>query len=271
MEQARWGWRACLAAGLIAATAPPAFALSVSPPVVELRASAGSRLHGAFVVTNDTEEPSTVTVETEVLSRTGYVQRDPNEWLTVTPSLLELAPGEVGEVTYDVSVPEDARGELAAVVVFVQNLAPQAGGVQMRFGMSVYVSVSGTEELEVRVDSMALRLSEHSAQAWLRIANHGNVHCRPEGSVLVNDPSGRTLGQGQLVRGAPVHPGQQGTFVVSLPDGLRLAQGTYQLVADLTCYAASQVPSRLHVRQVGDIQESGQWASTDPPAVIPDH
>jgi hypothetical protein len=242
----------------------------VSPPVVELRATAGSRLHGAFVVTNDTEEPGTVTVETEVLSRTGYVQRGPKEWLTVTPSLLELAPGESGEVTYDVSVPEDARGELAAVVVFVQNLAPQAGGVQVRFGMSVYVSVSGTEELALAVEEIALRSSQEASQVWLRNANAGNDHCRPEGSVLVNDPSGHTLGQGQLVRGAPVHPGQQGTFVVSLPDGFHLAQGTYQLVADLTCHAASQVPSRLHVRQVGEVLESGQWVSTGSPAVIPD-
>lgn len=269
MIQDQWAGVACMVAGLVAGANAPAFALSVDPPVVELRAAAGSRVNGAFRVTNDTTGPILITVETERLSPTGYVQRHPQEWLEVTPSRVSLAPGEATEVAYRVFVPEGIEGELAATVVLVQELGSQheGVGVQVRFGMALYVSIAGTEQLDLRVEHMTLEPHDESPHAWIHLVNQGNIHCRPEGSIIVEDAQGQAIAQGRLLRSLPVHPGQPASFAVPCP-GLRADPGTYHLRVDFTCFSVAQLPSHVSVVHSGTVDETGQWTPTDPPTAI---
>lgn len=129
------------------------YALSVNPSVVELRVGAGNHSQGVFLVTNDTQEPIAITVETEPLSPIGYLPYPPDEWLVISPTAFELNSNETQEVSYTLTVPNAVQGELAAEVVFVQNLkVKSSGGIQVRFGTALYVSIQQTERLEMTAD-----------------------------------------------------------------------------------------------------------------------
>ena len=255
----RCGW--CVAVWLCAGPGLTAWALSVSPPVVELRVSAGARSEGSFLVRNDTQQPLVLTVETEALSPQGYLQRPCADWLQVAPDRLVLEPGQQDEVRYTVSVPAGAQGELAAEVVFVQAFSsPETGGVQVRFGMALYVSIAGTEQLDLRVEPMRLQAGQPPT-VWIPMTNQGNVHCRPQGTVTVIGVQGQLVAQGILSRGLPVPPAQTATFSVPLGETL-MPPGTYRLLVDLTCHATANLPAHVSVEQAGHLDENGQWIAS---------
>ena len=244
---------------------PVASALGVSPTIIELQAAPGSSSHGAFAVTNETGAPIVVTVEIEAMGPSGYAGRDLSKWLAVSPAHLELAPGQSQDVAYTIAVPTGESGELAAEVVFVQNVG--AGSVQVRFGMAVYMSIKGTERLDLAIEEMALRRSrEGLASAWLRIANHGNIHCRPEGQIRVWHADGTLMSEQAMIRGMPVPPGGTSSFQVEFPS-LRIDPGTYDLEAELSCYARAGIPVTLRAKQaatIGVSDEHTDAASTGP-------
>ena len=262
----RCGW--FVAVWLCAGPGLTAWALSISPPVVELRVSAGARAEGSFLVRNDTQQPLVLTVETEALSSQGYLQRPCADWLQVAPDRLVLEPGQQDEVRYVVSVSAGAQGELAAEVVFVQAFSsPETGGVQVRFGAALYASIEGTERLSVRAVNVGLHTDREAADVRFRLENTGNVHCRPEGELTVDDGAGRVVARGVLPRSAPAHPAHTDVFIAPLA-GVRLAPGPYHVTADLTCAAAADVSATVHVDARGTMDDAGQWheISTNPPS-----
>ena len=244
-------------------------ALSVEPTVVELRAATGAQASGVFHVFNDAEEPATILVEPQPISTASYGKRPPQDWLTLSPSTLTLAPKQKGAVSYRVRVPSDTSGELAAEVVFVQNLSgTAASGVQVRFGMALYVSVTGTERLQLLVEPLRLQ-GAHPPSVLVPITNQGNVHCRPEGSVVVTGDKGAAIAHGTLSRGMPAPPGQTAHFTVPLSEA-DLPPGTYQLQLDLRCRATADLPARWTVEQTGRLDETGQWIPAHDAAAIHD-
>lgn len=225
---------------------------------MELRVPAGGQAGGSFTVSNETAGPILVVVEAEALTPKGYAPVEPAAWLQLQPSSVILQAGESAKVAYAVRVPHDAVGELASEVVFVQHIGTERGGVQVRMGMALYVAVAGTERLALSIEQMALHASKDGAQAQLRIANHGNIHCRPEGMVSLVNANGQPVAQGRLNRGMPIHPDGIGTFTVpmAVPQ-----PGTYQLTAELTCHASTEAPVRLRAVQQGELHATGSWTT----------
>ena len=230
--------------------------MTVSPSIIEQRAAPGSTLEGKFHVRNETDQPIAVRVQTEPIGQ-GYAPLAPSHWLVLAPDRLDLAPGQESSLAYQIRVPKKAAGELASEVVFVQDM-PSAG-LQVRFGMAVYVSIEPTERLALDVERMELRVSgDRSVSAWMEIANHGNVHCRPEGTVRVLDADGRQLDQQPLIRGMPVPPSGSASFGVPMP-ALRVAPGAYTIGAELGCHAVSGIPVQLSARRSGRVTDSYGW------------
>ncbi len=253
----RWAWLA--ACGLALSLRPsPAAALSVEPGVVELRAHAGTPAEGVFHVTNDTEEPVEVSVVLESLAA-GYAPAAPGEWLQVSPTHLQLSPGSRQDVAYTVRVPTEARGELAAMVVFEHSVG--AGTVQVRFGMALYAAVAGTEALELTLDPMQL-IPGSPAFVRIPVTNRGNVHCRPEGTVTVTGADGMVQGRAVLPVQMPAHPGSTAHFSAALP-ATPLPPGDYELLADLTCQSVAVTPVPLRARQAGQLDADGRWSVPD--------
>lgn len=256
MTSVRW---LILAGGLLAA-APSAAALSVTPNVVELRAPVGDAVTGAFEVVNETAAPVRVQMELEPLLGSGPL---PDGWLQVTPHAFELAPGATTEVRYAVSVPEQQSGELSAMVVFAQE---PSGGLQVRFGSALYVSVRGTERLAATLEPMMM---DGGAETVVRVpvTNTGNVHCRPDGRVrLSRGPT--TVSESTLSMGMPALPGRTEGFRVALPGG-PFAPGAYQLSVDLACHATGLTPLVLTASQSGRVDANGSWVNDEIPIASP--
>jgi hypothetical protein len=251
-----WAW-AC-AAWL--APGPPAAALTVAPTVIEARAAAGGTIEGRFTVANETAAPTDIRVELEPLSPTAYGAQSPAAWLRMNPERFALGPGQSVEVAYAAAVPAAAQGELAAEIIFVQD-PPAGGGIQVRFGVALYVSVAGTERLRLEPGPMSLHPGT-PATIRLTLGNGGNVHCRPEGRVSVRDAAGRSAGQGILARGMPALPGRADAFTVALAGG-PLGPGAYRLTADLTCPATAGPPLALQIEQSGRLDEDLHWLADD--------
>lgn len=253
-------WLPVLAAGcLMTAWGSKALALTIGPSVVELRAPAGGEASGQFTVGNDTNGPILVIMETEPLTSKGYAPIEPSVWLSVRPSSVIVQAGESAQVAYAVRVPHEAAGELAAEVVFVQHIGMERGGVQVRMGMAVYAAVAGTERLAASIEQMALQTGKDGAHIQLRIANRGNVHCRPEGLVRLLSADGQVTAQGRLNRGMPIHPDAVGTFTVpiNVPE-----PGAYQITADLACHGSAD-PVRLTAVQQGELNAAALWSPSN--------
>jgi len=249
-------WSAIGGLGLWAA--PPVGALSVSPTVVELRLAVGATAQGAFQVVNDTQSPVTLSVEVESLAPASYAPLSPDQWLQVSPATLTLAPRQQAEVAYVVVVPHDLSGELAAEVVFVQHVSSgSATGLQVRFGMAVYISIAGTERLQLKAGSLRLQNGQPPT-VLIPLTNDGNVHCRPEGSVVVRNGHGEILAHGTLTRGMPAPPRRVEHFTIRLAAPV-FAPGMYQVTADLTCYATAEPPAHVIVETTGELSPDGQW------------
>ena len=241
--------------------APHAWALSVDPSIVEQRAAPGAALEGAFRVRNETDQPVAVRVEMESIASRGYLPLAPAQWLALTPERLELAPGQTRDLSYRIRVPAQAAGELAAEVVFVQDMT--SAGLQVRFGMAVYVSIEDTERVSLEMERMELRVGgDDSVSAWMQIANHGNVHCRPEGLVQVADASGGVMDRQPLTRGMPAPPSGSASFSVPMPS-VRAAPGAYRLTAEVGCHTVAGLPVQLTATRFGQITESRGWINRD--------
>lgn len=264
MRRHGWVLKVVAAAAIMTVWSSSARALTIGPSVVELRAPAGGRATGQFTVSNETSGPILVMVEAEPLAPKGYVPVEPSVWLTLTPSSVILQAGESANVAYAIHVPHDAAGELASEVVFVQHIGADKGGVQVRMGMAIYTAITGTERLALSLEHMALQAGKDGGHIQMRVANQGNIHCRPEGTVSLTAADGRVVAQGKLNRGMPIHPEGAGTFMVpiTLPE-----PGSYQLAADLTCQASAESPVRLTSVQQGAFNAAGSWVASTPVSI----
>jgi len=235
---------------------PAAWGVSVNPTVVELRGAVGEQGEGAFEVTNDGTQATTISVDAEPLAA-AYTAHTPSEWLTVNPASFTLQPGERGQVVYRVTVPRGAEGELAAEIVFAQ----EADGLQVRFGAALYLAVEGTEQLRLELEPLSLRGGTPPV-VIVPVSNRGNLHCRPEGEVAIHRAQGDhgVAAHGRLPPGMPALPGRTERFFVSMtPD--TLPPGPYQLRAQLQCHNAAGLPAALVGEQVGVLHEDGRWTS----------
>ena len=236
--------------------------LSVQPTVAELRARPGAALNGDFQVVNDTESPLHLRVEVEPLGPSVYARIPPAQWLSLSSHVVTLEPGQTLPVTYTIRVPQSAVGELAAEVVFVQDMP--GGGLQVRFGTAVYVSIEDTEELSVEIGELHLDAGVHPVLR-VPIMNRGNVHCRPEGHVGVVDDDGTVLARGTIARGMPTFPGRVEHFDAPLTGGPFAAPGGYRLEVQLTCHTIAALPTQVSAMQPGTLDDAGHWQPTTTP------
>ena len=242
-----------------AAVAPAAGAITVDPTVVELSLPPAGRHEGAFHVLNDGDAPLRVRVEVESLSA-AYAPRAPADWLTLAAETVDVPASGRVDVPFTVQVPDGTSGELAAMVVFIQD-APGDGGIQVRFGTAVYAAVRGTEELALEFGEPYI-ISGPPPALLLPVTNHGNVHCRPTGSVRVRSDT-EMLGEAELAVGMPVAPGGTERFRVPWPGALAPGR-PYAIEVAWICERREDPPVPLQGRFTG-IWDGHAWQSTEQP------
>jgi len=213
--------------------------IGVEPTVTEISLSPGKRRAETFTVLNDGDKAIHVKVELEDWERKEE-GIEVASWLEVKPLKFELGPGEVRKVKYKIEVPEEAKGEVMAMVFF-GSIAPAGGGVgiQTRFGVSIYVAIKGTEIVEANIEKLdVVKYGSESSENYginfgVSVENMGNVHIRPKGKVIVEDKEGNRIKELDVFYGFPVFPQAKRTFP-AIWKGEMLPPGEYKAKATVT-------------------------------------
>lgn len=136
----------------------PDYRMQISPiknAIKELKP--GEEYRGRFEVTNRGAKAIDFKVEGAPYSvsnqnydpdfSTKNAYTELNEWMTVTPSEGEVAPGESIEVEYVINVPEDAHGgqQNAAIIVQATNLDDNGGSAVQALNQIAFVIYSNIQ------------------------------------------------------------------------------------------------------------------------------
>ena len=199
----------------------------------------GSTIQRRVEVSNDTDESQDVQLYAAAAAvengefnfGEGRAVNDLTRWTTVTPSTLNLAPGEDDTATVKLAVPSDAPPGEQYGVVWAEVRSPatsqQALGAVNRVGIRMYVSIGpGGEpptDFEIR-DITGYRGPDGRPVVEARIDNTGGRAIDLSGELnLTNGPGGLSAGPFDANPGTTVGVGQtaelRAVLDQAVPDG----------------------------------------------------
>lgn len=179
----------------------------------------GAPFEGVILLKNNGAETADVRVSqadylfqadgTNTYGEPGTAPRSNARWLTVTPALLKLAPGETQTVRYKGTAPADPklRGTFWSMVMVEPNAAAAitpadepgkvAVGLQttIRFAVQIVteIGLAGTKSLKVLDKSIVQADGKRTLQ--LDIANDGEQLLIPTATVELFDAKGASVGR----------------------------------------------------------------------------
>ncbi len=231
-----------------------AYALKITPTVVELKAKPGEILSRTIEVMNETENPLSITAnfsEAEGSESEGGVAKysKPTEtstlanWITFEgESSFDLASGEKRKVSFIVTVPENAPpgGHYAAINWFpqaadVQSGAAVTGGIATNIALDVAGTVTEKGDIvSFTTQGDIKKYDKLPVNFVTRINNSGSRHFKPKGSIIVKDMFGKevvSLPVNVTNAGGNVLPGSTREFKATWDSGF--AFGKYTAVLDV--------------------------------------
>lgn len=199
---------------LIFAALPGDEGLTLSPPLKELSLKPGEKSTQTLKLTNPTNklvELYAKTMNFNAKGETGEPSFTPvtdenakyslANWIKLSQPKVALTPEQVVDYKYDISVPEDAEpGGHYGVVFFASTppeIEPDVSKVALTsmVGGLVMVKVPGDITESGRIEDMSsdkLIYLFNKVKITTRISNLGNVHFKPQGSIVIKDIFGKT-------------------------------------------------------------------------------
>lgn len=216
-----------------------AFGFEVSPVRHEKVLTPGTTQTAVYFIDNPTEQA--VELDMQVKEWRVYPWNQGvalQDWLTLPePEAFELPPHGRRELAVQVKAPEQASGELAAMIFFSER-APSAQ-VRMKFGVSLYVMIAGTERAQAEVEKINVRQEKRTERGKtirrlemsVVLKNSGNVHLRPDIRAEIR------VGQNTIAvpfqYGWPVYPNEANAYAGSAELPRLLKPGKYPAVVYL--------------------------------------
>ncbi|MFA5413205.1 MAG: hypothetical protein WC348_01550 [Patescibacteria group bacterium] len=224
-------------AALIFALAPiSAFAITVSPPIIEFDARPGDVIVDTIKLYNETTEAQTLNgaVQTfKALNETGAPSFLPPEqstdlatWLKLDESAVTLKADERKDILFSINVPVDAEpgGHYAGILwtpAGTTTLEGSGVGITVKTGTLILVRVAGDITETGRLISFTADKTSYNylpANFSVRFENLGNVHLKPVGTIEISNLLGRK------VTSLPIN----GDLSNVLPDSIRKFDATWQ-------------------------------------------
>ncbi|MRR09577.1 hypothetical protein EG831_05800 [bacterium] len=172
------------------------------------------------------------------VSKPGTVPYSNAAWIDVNPAEFEVPPRSEQIVRFTVRVPDSSFGSRWSILYFEsQPDTTQQAMIGMRFkarvGSPIYITVPGTEVKQAELVGFSYRnTGDQSHDFTLRVANTGNVHLRPRGTLTVKNTAGTTVATASL-SDEVVLPQSQRALGVSLTQAL--PPGRYTAVIEMDC------------------------------------
>jgi hypothetical protein len=212
-----------LALTCIWAPASPALAqgFSVAFGSSEFLVSPGDEFTGSIPVTNTSDEPRALRIylgdRVRVPGQTsdydfdeegGKEPRSAMDWVVFSPERLTLEPGETRELTYEVSVPDDATLEGSYwAVIFIEGIPSEepeivpAGEGEIaiglrtifRYAIQIYATIEGTEVRDATFTALTMDPALGGFDATAVFENRGNTFLRPKVWLELRDVTGETV------------------------------------------------------------------------------
>ena len=184
--------------------------ISVSPPTFELSANPGERLENSFRIINGTD--SELTLSTAVKNFTaegeeGAVNLTDDDtgfslasWISVNPETAILPPRGSQTFAFSIDVPDNAEpgGHFGSVIVSTNPVQIDSTGaaVSQEAGPLILLGVAGDVDQSAKIVSFAAQKGfweKGPVVLETRIANEGNVHFKPSGTIAVKNMFGREI------------------------------------------------------------------------------
>ncbi len=200
---------------------------SISPLSYEQQLEPGDRHQGTVSVRNVGDFPLTFQVYSMDATIAGGAEggirflepgRMPDssaDWYAISPAHFTLGPQELMDITFTVTVPENAFPGSYTGVIFAETIPHEAGGnpVGNRIGMLTYLTVGDPEPAQVVVASLsASRLWGQRIPLRLGIINASSALVPFQGQIQIWR-QGRQLDELKISRGI-LHPHEDRTVDV---------------------------------------------------------
>lgn len=191
----------------------------------------GESLSRRFEVVNGTPRPARIALYPAAgeLARgtfnvlPGRGENELTDWMRITPSSLDLGPGQAAQATVTIDVPPEAGGgeRYAAVMAEVVEAGAQPGvSVTSRVGIRTYLSVGGPKEpaSDFEVSTLqAVRQADGRPAVRAQVRNTGGRALDMSGALrLANGPGGLSAGPFPAELGTTLAPGEQTPVTVVL-------------------------------------------------------
>lgn len=180
------------------------------PPSFELFADPGETLTEKIEVRNEGSNPLIYNVgkkNFEAVGDSGIVQLvsgnqgntySLSQWITPSVNSLNIAPHQSQDLTFTINVPQNAEpgGHYGAVSVeSIPSNIPGAANIGTTQVSLILLRVSGnvTEKASVQSFSSPSYLEYGPVTLRLIIANTGNVHIAPTGTIVITDTFGNKV------------------------------------------------------------------------------
>ena len=191
------------------------FALTISPPVMELESNSGQKIDEIIKLFNETDSQVVVFPTLANFKAVGEEGQagflEPTEitndslaaWIEIDKGPIQLAKGERKEIPFTINVPLGAEpgGHYGAIFFGTQPSQLAEGrtviGVAGQIGSLVLLRVAG----EIREEGQLLEFGVKDGKKYFtflpvdfywRFENLGTVHLKPWGEILIKNIFGRT-------------------------------------------------------------------------------
>lgn len=184
--------------------------VTVTPAKFELGGNPGESVTQSIKITNDDDYGALYAITVENFTKTdengGVIlgenlpdnQSQLSRWIGFNRRGGELAPHQTSIIDYIIDIPKDAPpgGAYAAIVISMDRIVRNPGEsmASSRVVSIVMLTISGDIRENSSVNSFkAIRNDDGTMQFDCMIANHGNSHVRPSGSITIRNIFGKEV------------------------------------------------------------------------------
>lgn len=201
--------------GALCLSVQSASALTAAPTVIDLSANPGEKIERTVRLKNETEAAETLqpTTQNFVADPLGggkpmYIgNKNANSlanWIVVSSTKVKLAAGESKDVKFTINVPANAEpGGHYAAIMWGEAAAGQAAGSNLAISgelaapmilLNVRGAVNESEQLlSFATKTGAVKFDQLPISFVTKIANNGNVHFQPQGTITITNIFGATV------------------------------------------------------------------------------
>lgn len=189
----------------------PVLATTIISPILELEADPGTVQPGVVKVYNETNNSLFLVSSVEEFTAGDeegqpiYIPEEDRadflDWFNVGEETMILVPGQAAVVPFTVDIPADAVPGGYYATIFWEDVPPQRGdagnvGIRGKVGTLIFLRVNGDVVEQGEVVEFSTRDNQTSFYQLpiifvARIANQGNVHLRPQGTITVRNMLGK--------------------------------------------------------------------------------